>query len=135
MIETRAHSFFPTSDPRHRIAGQVCFFFRPFLPDALPYRHRWWRAEEEEGLDVLVSGATGLVGSALVPALRDGGHQVRRLTRSGGSSEDAVGWDPSAGTVDAAGLEGVDAVVHLAGESVMGRWTSAKKARIRNSRV
>jgi len=60
---------------------------------------------------------------------------VRRLTRSGGSSEDAVGWDPSAGTIDATGLEGVDAVVHLAGESVMGRWTAAKKARIRNSRV
>ncbi len=60
---------------------------------------------------------------------------MRRLTRSGDSSEDAVGWDPSAGTIDAAGLEGVDAVVHLAGESVMGRWTSAKKARIRDSRV
>lgn len=86
-------------------------------------------------MDVLVSGATGLIGTALVPALRDGGHQVRRLTRSGGSSEDAVGWDLSAGTIDAAGLEGVDAVVHLAGESVMGRWTFAKKARIRDSRV
>ncbi|MDQ3284930.1 MAG: TIGR01777 family oxidoreductase [Actinomycetota bacterium] len=86
-------------------------------------------------MDVLVSGATGLIGSALVSALRERGHRVRRLTRSGGSSEDAVGWDPSAGTIDAAGLEGVDAVVHLAGESVMGRWTSAKKARIRNSRV
>jgi uncharacterized protein len=86
-------------------------------------------------LDVLVSGATGLIGSALVPALRDGGHLVRRLTRSGGSSDDAVAWEPSAGTIDVAGLEGVDAIVHLAGESVMGRWTSAKKARIRNSRV
>ena len=86
-------------------------------------------------MDVLVSGATGLIGSALVPALRDGGHRVRRLTRSGGSSEDAVTWDPSAGTIDTTGLEGVDAVVHLAGESVMGRWTSAKKGRIRNSRV
>ena len=86
-------------------------------------------------MNVLVSGATGLIGSALVPALRERGHRVRRLTRSGGSSEDAVGWDPSAGTIDATGLEGVDAVVHLAGESVMGRWTAAKKARIRNSRV
>ena len=86
-------------------------------------------------MDVLVSGATGLIGSALVPALRDGGHRVRRLTRHDGSSEDAVAWNPSVGTIDAAGLEGVDAVVHLAGESVMGRWTSAKKTRIRNSRV
>ena len=86
-------------------------------------------------MDVLVGGATGLIGSAIVSALREKGYRVRRLTRSDGSSEDAVAWDPLAGTIDTAGLEGVDAVVHLAGESVMGRWTSAKKARIRNSRV
>ena len=86
-------------------------------------------------MDVLVSGATGLIGSALVPALRERGDRVRRLTRSGGSSEDAVVWDPSAGAIDAAELEGVDAVVHLAGENIVGRWTSAKKARIRESRV
>lgn len=86
-------------------------------------------------MDVLVSGSTGLIGSALVSVLRDKGHEVRRLTRSGGSSGDAVRWDPSAGTIDAAGLEGVDAVVHLAGENIVGRWTAAKKARIRNSRV
>lgn len=86
-------------------------------------------------MDVLVSGSTGLIGTALVPALRDEGHEVRRLTRSGGSSGDGVQWDPSAGTIDAAGLEGVDAVVHLAGENIVGRWTAAKKARIRNSRV
>jgi hypothetical protein len=86
-------------------------------------------------LDVLVSGATGLIGSAIVSALREKEYRVRRLTRSGGSSKDAVAWDPLAGTIDTVGLEGVDAVVHLAGESVMGRWTSAKKARIRNSRV
>ena len=93
------------------------------------------RAEKEEGLDVLVSGSRGLIGSALVPALEEGGHRVRRLVRSGGASGDAVRWDPSAGTIDAARLEGVDAVVHLAGESVQGRWTAAKKARIRDSRV
>ena len=86
-------------------------------------------------MDVLVSGATGLLGSALVPVLRNEGHRVRRLTRSGDSSEDTVRWDPSAGTIDAAGLEGVNAVVHLAGENIMGRWTDAKKARIRDSRV
>ncbi len=87
-------------------------------------------------MDVLVSGATGLIGSALIPALRDGGRRVRRLTRSGDSAEDAVLWDPSAGTIDADRLAGVDAVVHLAGESIaQGRWTVAKKARIRDSRV
>ena len=86
-------------------------------------------------MDVLVSGSTGLIGSALVSALQEGRHRVRRLTRSGGSSEDVVRWDPSAGEIDASRIEGVDAVVHLAGENIVGRWTDAKKARIRDSRV
>lgn len=86
-------------------------------------------------MDVLVSGSTGLIGSALVSALQEGGHRVRRLTRSGGSSEDVVRWDPSAGEIDASRIEGVDGVVHLAGENIVGRWTDAKKARIRDSRV
>jgi uncharacterized protein len=86
-------------------------------------------------LDVLVSGSTGLIGSALVSALQEGGHRVRRLTRSGGSSEDVVRWDPSAGEIGASRIEGVGAVVHLAGENIVGRWTDAKKARIRDSRV
>jgi uncharacterized protein len=86
-------------------------------------------------LNVLVSGSTGLVGSALVPALTNQGHRVVRLTRSGGAGDDAVGWDPSTATIDAARLRGIDAVVHLAGENIVGRWTPAKKARIRDSRV
>ena len=90
---------------------------------------------EEKVLDVLVSGSTGLIGSALVPALEERGHHVRRLTRSGGASGDAVRWDPAAGEIDAVRIEGVDAVVHLAGENIVGRWTDAKKARIRDSRV
>ena len=60
---------------------------------------------------------------------------MRRLTRSGDSSENTVRWDPSAGEIDTERLEGVDAVVHLAGENIVGRWTGAKKARIRESRV
>jgi uncharacterized protein len=86
-------------------------------------------------LNVLVSGSTGLVGSALVPALTNQGHRVVRLTRPGGAGDDAVGWDPSTATIDAARLRGIDAVVHLAGENIVGRWTPAKKARIRDSRV
>src|SRR5215203_3706089 len=90
---------------------------------------------EEEGLDVLVSGSTGLVGSALVPTLRDDGHRVIRLTRSGDAEDDSVRWDPSAGTIEADRLEGIEAVVHLAGENIVGRWTPAKKTRIRDSRI
>lgn len=86
---------------------------------------------------ILVSGSTGLVGSALVPRLAAGGHKVVRLARAHAApGETAVFWDPAAGTLDAAALEGFDAVIHLAGESIAsGRWTHAKKARIRDSRV
>jgi uncharacterized protein len=84
---------------------------------------------------VLISGATGLIGSALIPELESGGHQITRLTRSPGSGSD-VGWDPEAGEIDASRLEGHDAVVHLAGESIgEGRWTPEKKRRIRESRT
>ena len=86
---------------------------------------------------VLVSGPTGLVGSALIESLARGGDEVLGLTRSGPErGAAAVRWDPAAGQLDAAGLEGLDAVVHLAGENVThGRWTAARKERIRASRV
>jgi uncharacterized protein (TIGR01777 family) len=88
-------------------------------------------------MDVVVSGASGLIGSALREELERGGHRVVRLMRGGGaSSGDEVRWDPEGGTIDAAGLEGVDAVVHLAGESIaQGRWTAEKKRRILESRT
>lgn len=80
---------------------------------------------------VLVSGASGFVGSALCEALRSRGHRVRTLSRSRGD----VCWDVSAGTIDVGAMDGVDAVVHLAGESVLQRWTAAAKDRIVRSRV
>ena len=84
-------------------------------------------------MNVLVSGATGLIGSTLVSELGEGGHRVVRLTRSPRSGED-VGWDPDAGTIEG-NLEGIEAVVHLAGESIAeGRWTQEKKRRILGSR-
>src|SRR5438093_13562177 len=81
--------------------------------------------------------ASGLVGRALIPHLTDGGHKVARLVRARpGPGEAAVVWDPDAGTHDPAPVEGFDAVIHLSGESIAtGRWTEAKKARIRDSRV
>jgi uncharacterized protein (TIGR01777 family) len=86
-------------------------------------------------MTVLVSGASGFIGSALVPALTTGGHTVRRLVRGAPSGEGEYRWDPAAGDVEPAALEGLDAVVHLAGESVAGRWTEGKKERILRSRV
>lgn len=76
-----------------------------------------------------------MMGSALLPELEGAGHEVVRLTRSEPPPEGALSWDPSADRLDASRLEGVDAAVHLAGESIMGRWTPDKKSRIRDSRV
>ena len=88
-------------------------------------------------MHVLVTGSTGLIGSSLIPLLTTGGHNVTRLVRSEpkpGAAE--VHWDPESGRIDKSGLKGVDAVVHLAGESIAaGRWTTEQKARIRSSRV
>jgi uncharacterized protein (TIGR01777 family) len=88
-------------------------------------------------MKVLVSGSTGLIGSALVRDLADEGHIVTRLVRtSSGTGGDAVLWDPEKGTVDCKGLAGHDAVVHLAGENIAGSsWTPKRKALIRDSRV
>lgn len=90
-------------------------------------------------MKVAVTGATGLIGSALVPFLRSGGHEVaplRRLSASGRGDVDAPSWDPATGALSDGALDGVDAMVHLAGENIAGgRWTAARKARIRDSRV
>ncbi len=86
---------------------------------------------------VLVSGSTGLVGTELVEQLTSHGHQPVRLLR--GPATDGVDhfrWDPSKGDLDPGAVESVDAVVHLAGESIASRrWTKAQKQRILQSRV
>ena len=88
-------------------------------------------------MDILISGSTGLIGSALAASLTRRGDRVVRLVRRGprpGQAE--VPWDPAVGELDPTRLEGLDAVVHLAGENIAtGRWTARKKARIRSSRV
>ena len=88
-------------------------------------------------MQILVTGSTGLVGSALVPVLTVQQHRVTRLVRSKPADDsDAICWDPQSETLDAAALEGVDAVVHLAGENIAAaRWSKAQKERIRDSRV
>ena len=86
---------------------------------------------------VLVSGSTGLIGSSLVPALEERGHEVLRLVRSRQrAGPGAVFWDPPAGVIDAADLDDLDAAIHLSGESINAfRWTARKKAKIYDSRV
>jgi uncharacterized protein len=85
-------------------------------------------------MKVLVTGATGLIGSALAAVLRKQGQEVVSLTRSEARRTGEFRWDPEQGYVDPAALHGIDAVVHLAGETVAGRWTEKKKQRILDSR-
>jgi uncharacterized protein (TIGR01777 family) len=87
-------------------------------------------------MKVAVTGSTGLIGSALVPFLSSGGHEVRRLVRRPPRGAGEIRWNPSGGEIDGADLEGVDAIVHLSGENLAGgRWTAARKERLRSSRI
>lgn len=86
---------------------------------------------------ILVTGASGLVGSALTPVLEENGHEIFRLSRSAPETDHDVQWDPYEGfsETEAGKLNNLDAVVHLAGESIAEYWTEEKKKSLRKSRV
>lgn len=87
-------------------------------------------------MQVVVTGASGFLGTALVAQLREQGHGVRRLVRRAPTAPDEVSWDPAGGEVDLDALAGTEAVVHLAGAGVGDRrWTPAYKQQIRDSRL
>lgn len=87
-------------------------------------------------MKIAISGASGLIGSELISFLSRDKHEVLRLVRKRQTGPGEICWDPLNGQLDKNALEGVDAVVHLAGENIAsGRWTSAKKRRIRESRI
>jgi uncharacterized protein len=83
---------------------------------------------------ILVSGVSGPIGTALLPSFDARGYEVVRLVRGTASGEKQIAWDPEK-PLSPNAVSGFDAVVHLAGESIMGRWTEAKKKSIRDSRV
>ncbi|MGA9978869.1 MAG: TIGR01777 family oxidoreductase [Candidatus Sulfotelmatobacter sp.] len=91
---------------------------------------------------ILVSGVSGPIGAALLPALRVGGFSVVRLVRGTttagargvAQNDEQIAWDP-ARPISPEAVSGFDAVIHLAGESIIGRWTAAKKQKIRESRI
>jgi uncharacterized protein len=84
---------------------------------------------------IVVSGASGLLGSALVPFLERHGHEVIRLVRREARGPGEISWDPAAGRIDAAALAGVDAVIHLAAANLDRRWTQGYKREILDSRL
>jgi hypothetical protein len=108
----------------------------------LAYRHEVLAADlaaharyrDRPRLVIAVTGAGGLLGRTLVPFLTTGGHRAVAVTRHPRGA-DQIGWDPVAGRIDESRLDGIDAVIHLAGEPIGVRWTAARKRRIRESRV
>ncbi|MGF1469889.1 MAG: TIGR01777 family oxidoreductase [Sandaracinaceae bacterium] len=100
--------------------------------DVLRHDLRLHHLARGRSLKVAISGASGLVGSTLTALLESGGHEVIPLVR--GADRAGIRWDPSAGTIDREALEGLDAVVHLAGENIAQRWTDEARRRIRASR-
>ena len=83
---------------------------------------------------ILVSGASGPIGKALLPALSAAGAAVTCLVRHSAVGKDQITWDPSRSLAPES-VSGFDAIIHLAGETIVGRWTEAKKRRIVDSRV
>lgn len=83
---------------------------------------------------ILISGAFGLIGSAMIPSLESHGYEVVRLVRKGPGKSNEIQWDPMH-SIPPETVSGYDAVIHLSGESITGRWTAAKKKRIRDSRI
>lgn len=141
VLEDRVEYALPFGAPGRLLAGRLV---RRRMDRAFRYRHRvlagdlsaHLRVEDGETLHVAVTGSTGMVGSQLVAFLRSGGHRVTRIVRrTPRPDRPEVEWDPATGYVDAEALEGVDAVVHLAGEPIEGLWTEGKRAAIRDSRV
>lgn len=154
---THTHTMFSEPDGTSRLRDRIEYHLpfgrfgelvagravRRHLQRVFRHRHRitiddlrqHQQAPRNATMKILVTGSSGLVGSALVPFLTTGGHEVVRLVRGEGKSG-TITWSPANDTLDPAAIEGFDAVVHLAGENIgEGRWTDAKKREIRESRV
>lgn len=126
----------PMNSVTDKVAGKCV---RRELERVFRYRHEVTRMdlethrlpETKRPLTIAITGATGLIGSALTGLLQTSGHEVRKISR-GTSGE--IRWDPDKGELDPGALEGIDGIVHLAGEPIAQRWTEAACQRIRDSR-
>lgn len=125
--------FFMETKIRSQLAAIFAFRHRTLSEDmALHYRDR-----NKPRMTVLISGASGVIGSVLIPFLTTGGHRVIRLIRDKSmSGPDTAYWNPRSGEIELDGLPPVDAVIHLAGENIgKGNWTDEKKKEIIESRT
>lgn len=102
------------------------------LRDDLAFHARWAHLPPRT---IAITGSSGLIGTQLAALLETGGHTVRRMVRESQVGPGEISWDPKAGELDPADLEGVDVVVNLAGRSIATRWTPTARREIRDSRV
>ncbi len=140
ILEDRIEYALPMGSVGHWLGNS---FMRSKLSTVFAYRHRTLQLDiaahqnrrEQKAMKILITGASGLVGGDLSAFLSSGGHDVFSLTRQQKEDPHSIHWDPAEGKIDEEKLNGFDAVVHLAGESIVGRWSNAKKERILNSRA
>ena len=128
---TRVHDTVDTTVPGSALRSTFAYRHRQLAEDLAA--HRDAELAGAGSLTVAMTGASGLVGTALAAFLSTGGHRVIRLVRRDPVGGDERRWEPSQPAADL--LEGVDAVVHLAGESIAGRFTDAHRRAIRDSRI
>src|SRR5699024_950198 len=112
----------------HRLLG----FRARQLRDDLAFHARWAHLPRRT---IAITGSSGLIGTQLAALLETGGHTVRRMIREPEVGEGEISWDPQAGQLDPADLEGVDVVINLAGRSIATRWSAGARREIRDSRV
>jgi hypothetical protein len=153
---THEHRFEPESEQTCRVVDRVEYelplgalgragggYARRSLERLFSFRHERLRDDlrrhatlvRRRPLRVAITGASGTIGAELAAFLSSGGHDVIRLVRRAPRAPAEVAWDPATGAVDAAPLEGLDAVVHLSGRRIDTRWTPSRKLEIRASRV
>ncbi|NUS71904.1 MAG: TIGR01777 family protein [Corynebacteriales bacterium] len=141
------HEF--TEQPEGTLVRDTVKWSAPWIPDALikkqltrmfTYRHHQLATDlavqgDIKPMTIAITGASGLLGRQLTAFLTTGGHTVVRLVRRQPRTSDEIQWDPTQGTIDAQALTSCDAVVHLAGEPLFGRWSRSKMRKIRKSRL
>lgn len=137
VLDDRIEYALPVAPFGDVLAGQ---FTRGRLERLMRWRHALTRLDLERhaafaaqgARHVAITGASGFLGQSLIPFLTTGGHRVRRIGRGDGND---ARWDPRRGAIDASALNGVDAVIHLAGAPIAERWTASHRRAIRESRV